>query len=93
MKTVTEDREYDNVLLGQGYRTPDGAVVYEYGAMVDWWLAGEIKELGGSLAPVTLHPPRISQEVTRNEPRSSGEKPASSRLGYDTALSVKYSDV
>jgi hypothetical protein len=24
---------YDNVLLGQGYRTPHGAVINEYGAM------------------------------------------------------------
>jgi hypothetical protein len=35
MKPLTLDREYDNVLLGQGYRTPHGAVIDEYGAMVE----------------------------------------------------------
>jgi hypothetical protein len=41
MKPLTEDRGYDNVLLGQDYRTPRGAVIDEYGAIVEWWLAGE----------------------------------------------------
>jgi hypothetical protein len=41
MKPLTLDRGYDNVLLGQGYRTPRGAVIDEYGAMVESWLAGE----------------------------------------------------
>jgi hypothetical protein len=35
MKSLTYDRGYDNVLLGQVYRTPRGAVVDEYGAMVE----------------------------------------------------------
>jgi hypothetical protein len=35
MKPVIWYRGYDNVLLGQGYRTPRGAVVDEYGAMVE----------------------------------------------------------
>jgi hypothetical protein len=26
---------YDNVLLGQGYRTPRGALIDEYGAVVE----------------------------------------------------------
>jgi hypothetical protein len=39
----TWDRGYDNVLLGQGYRTPRGAVIDEYGATMGWWLAGEQK--------------------------------------------------
>jgi hypothetical protein len=34
MKPLTEDRGYDNVLLGQGYRTPREAVIDEYGAIV-----------------------------------------------------------
>jgi hypothetical protein len=32
MKPLTYDRGYDNVLLAQGYRTPRGAVIDEYGA-------------------------------------------------------------
>jgi hypothetical protein len=35
MKPLTYDRGYDNVLLGQGYRTPRGAVMDEYGAVVE----------------------------------------------------------
>jgi hypothetical protein len=30
-----QDRGYDNVLLGQGYCTPHGVVVDEYGARVE----------------------------------------------------------
>jgi hypothetical protein len=41
MKYLTSYRGYDDVLLGQGYRTPRGAVIDEYGAMVGWWSAGE----------------------------------------------------
>jgi hypothetical protein len=33
MPGETQDRGYDNVLLGQGYRTPRGAVIDDYGAM------------------------------------------------------------
>jgi hypothetical protein len=29
------------VLLGQGYCTPHGAVIDEYGTMVEWWLTNE----------------------------------------------------
>jgi hypothetical protein len=35
MKPLTEDRGYNNMLLGQGYRTRHGAVINEYGAMVE----------------------------------------------------------
>jgi hypothetical protein len=35
MKPLTSYRGYDNVLLGQGYRTPRGAVIDEYAAMVE----------------------------------------------------------
>jgi hypothetical protein len=31
----------DNVLSGQDYRTPQGVVINEYEAMVEWLLAGE----------------------------------------------------
>jgi hypothetical protein len=41
MNPQTYDQGYHNVLHGQGYRTPRGAVIDEYGAMVEWWLAGE----------------------------------------------------
>jgi hypothetical protein len=35
MKPLTLNQQYDNVLLGQGYRTPRGAVIDEYGEMVE----------------------------------------------------------
>jgi hypothetical protein len=35
VKTLTEDRGCDSVLLGQSNRTPHGAMVDEYGAMVE----------------------------------------------------------
>jgi hypothetical protein len=35
VKPLTEDRGCDGVLLGQSNRTPHGAVIDEYGAMVE----------------------------------------------------------
>jgi hypothetical protein len=35
MKPLTHYLGFENVLLGQGYRTPHGAVTDEYGAMVE----------------------------------------------------------
>jgi hypothetical protein len=35
MKPLTLDKGYENVLLGQGYRIPHGAVIDEYGAMME----------------------------------------------------------
>lgn len=35
MKHLTYDGGYDNLLLGQGCRTPHGAVIDEYGAVVE----------------------------------------------------------
>jgi hypothetical protein len=35
VKLLTEDRGCDSVLLGQSNRTPHGAVIDEYGAMVE----------------------------------------------------------
>jgi hypothetical protein len=35
MKPLTLDRGGDNVLLGWSYRTPHGAVIDEYGVMVE----------------------------------------------------------
>jgi hypothetical protein len=65
MKPLTLYRGYDYVLLGQGYRTPRGVVIDEYGAMVEWWLAGETP------AAVPLSRPWITLEVTRVWTRAS----------------------
>jgi hypothetical protein len=35
MKPLTYDRGYDDVLLGQGCRTPRGVVINENGAMME----------------------------------------------------------
>jgi hypothetical protein len=34
----------DVVLPDQGCRTPQGAMIDEYGAAVEWWLAGRISK-------------------------------------------------
>jgi hypothetical protein len=34
-KPLTQDRKYDNVLLGEGYRTLHGAVIVAYEAKVE----------------------------------------------------------
>lgn len=39
MKRLTEDQRYANAMLSRGYCTLRGAVMDEYGAMVEWWLA------------------------------------------------------
>jgi hypothetical protein len=41
------------VLLGQSDRTPHGAVIDEYGAMVELYFAGETEELGENLPSAT----------------------------------------
>jgi hypothetical protein len=41
MGLLTYDREYDNVLLGQGYRISRGAVINQQGEMVELLLIGE----------------------------------------------------
>jgi hypothetical protein len=66
MNPLIKDQGYDNMLLVQGYRTPRGEVIDEYGAMVEWWLAGETKELKENPAPVPLCPPWISLEVAQD---------------------------
>jgi hypothetical protein len=38
------------MLLGQGYRTPRGAVIDEYGAMVECYWQGKTEELGENLS-------------------------------------------
>jgi hypothetical protein len=35
MKPLTQDREYDNMLLGQGYHTPHGVVIGDNVATVE----------------------------------------------------------
>lgn len=41
IKSLTQDWGYGNMLLCQGYDTLHGLVADEYGARVEWWLAGE----------------------------------------------------
>jgi hypothetical protein len=56
------------LLLGQSYRTPHGAVIDEYGAMVERWLAGGKSKNSekNCLVPLcTLQTPRgVTWEVT-----------------------------
>jgi hypothetical protein len=82
MRVLTEDRRYDNVLLGQSYRTPCGAVIDGYGAVMEWWLAGENRRTWrractnatSSMTNATWNHPELNLGLRV-------EKPASSRLG------------
>jgi hypothetical protein len=47
MEFLTQDRGYDNVLLGQGCRTPHGEVIDEHGTMVERRLAKEKRKTLG----------------------------------------------
>jgi hypothetical protein len=47
-------------MRGQGYRTPRGAVMDEYGAMVKWRLVEKIDELVRNPAPVALCRPGLN---------------------------------
>jgi hypothetical protein len=49
MKPLPQDRGYDIVLLDQGYRTPRGAVIDEYEAMVNDDSHGKKKTLERNL--------------------------------------------
>jgi hypothetical protein len=55
-------RGYDNVLRGQSCRTAQGAVMGRYGAMVEWWLAGDRRRSSERY----LLPRRISRKLTRD---------------------------
>jgi hypothetical protein len=57
---------YDNVLLGQDYRTPRGAVIVEYEVVMELLLAGENRRVWRKAFPVPLLPPRISLEIPRD---------------------------
>jgi hypothetical protein len=60
-----EDRGGDNVLLGRSYRTPHGAVIDEYGALVKLYWQGKTEELGEKPAPVPFFPPHIPHGSTQ----------------------------
>jgi len=68
------------MLLGQSFRTPHGAVIDEYGAMVEWYWQGKTEELGEKPAPVT--------NPTWIDPGLRGERPATNRLSYGTMLLI-----
>jgi hypothetical protein len=65
------------VLLGQGYRTPRGAVTDEYGAVVEIRKNSENNLLQCHLVHLESHPAL--------NPGLVGEKTASNRLSYGTA--------
>jgi hypothetical protein len=70
VKSLTEDRGCDSVLLGQSNRTPHGAVTDEYGAMVELYLQGKPKN-SEKTCPVPLCPPQIPHGLTRARTRAS----------------------
>jgi hypothetical protein len=81
MKPLTLYRGYDNVLLGQGCRTPRGAVIDEYGAVVKWWLAGENRRTGSeTCCSVTSSTTNITWRHSGLNPGLRRKKPVSNRL-------------
>jgi len=64
MKPPTWNRGHDNVLLGKSYRTPRGALIDEYGAVMVWRLGRETVKLGEKPGIVPLDPPWIRVVVT-----------------------------
>jgi hypothetical protein len=70
VKPLTEDRGCDSVLLGQSNRTPHGAVLDEYGTMVEWYLQGKPK-YSEKTCPVPLCPPKIPHGLIRARTQAS----------------------
>jgi hypothetical protein len=70
VKPLPEDRGCDSVLLGQSDRTPHGAMIDEYGAMVELYLQGKPKYSEKTCA-VPLCPPQIPHGLTRARTRAS----------------------
>jgi hypothetical protein len=62
MKPLTQNRGDDNVLLGLNYHTTHGAVIDEYGAMVELYWQEKTEELGEKPTPVPLCPPQIPMD-------------------------------
>jgi hypothetical protein len=71
------------VPLGQGYRTPRGAVSCEHGATTGWPIAGESGSTWRNPAPMPLRPspvsPEVSSDITRTFDRLSW-----ALLGYES---------
>jgi hypothetical protein len=60
------DRRYDNALPDQDCRTPQGGGGNEYGAMVEWLLAGRTRSISEKPAAFSFRPPQISYDMTRD---------------------------
>jgi hypothetical protein len=84
VKPLTEDRGCDSVLLGQSDRTPHGAVIDEYGAMVEWYFAGETEVLGENLPSATLSTTNPTWIDPGANPGLRGERSATNRLSHGT---------
>jgi hypothetical protein len=54
--------------------------------LVKWWLAGENRSSRRKPAPVPLFPPQIPHTCPEANPGRRGEKPATNRLSYGTAV-------
>jgi hypothetical protein len=65
IRSQRKDRGYDNVLPSHSYEyyRPQGSVIVEYGAVVEWWL---VREVGERTATVPLRSSRVLHEVTRD---------------------------
>jgi hypothetical protein len=76
------------VLLGQSNRTPHGAVIDEYGAMAEWYFAGETEVFGENLPSATLSTTNPTWIDPGAYPGLRGERPATNRLSHGTGPRV-----
>jgi hypothetical protein len=89
MKPLTYDRGGDSVLLGRSYSTPHGAVIDEYGAMVE----GENRRTRRKTFPsATLSTANPTWIDPGSNPGLRGERPATKRLSHGTAQCARYLD-
>jgi hypothetical protein len=77
------------VLLGQSNRTPHGAVIDEYGAMVERYLQGKPKYSERNLPSATLSTTNPTWIDPGSNPGLRGERPATNRLSHGTADDVQ----
>jgi hypothetical protein len=71
------------MLLGQGYRTPRGVVIDEYGAVMEWLLpVKKRRNLRETCFSATVSTMNLTWSHPKLNPGLPGKKPASSRLSY-----------
>jgi hypothetical protein len=84
MKPLNSDRGYDNLLLGQSYRTPRRAVTDEYGAMVERLEADNRRTRRETCTSATSYTMNLTLSHQGLNPSLGDEKRAHSRVSMTT---------